>query len=114
MDTRRQRLRELAGAAEVDGPASLVLGLEALEQAAGFKVVGVFQDDGRIGVQLERAVRPLSKAELLDRIGRERQAGASFRDIARGLERDGVPAPRGGADWHTSTVWRYLERVSAG
>jgi hypothetical protein len=115
MDTRRKRLRELAEVAEVDASASLVLGLKALETAAGFKVAGVRQDGERIRVELERSgSRPLSHAELLERISRERDAGASFLDIAHGLERQGVPAPRGGADWHTSTVWRFHSAAGNG
>lgn len=52
---------------------------------------------GRAGV---RDTRP----DLLERIERERSAGATWQSIADGLNRDGVATVRGGLEWRVSSV----------
>jgi DNA invertase Pin-like site-specific DNA recombinase len=51
-------------------------------------------------------------AEVVARIGRERQAGRSLRTIAEGLNIDGVPRAHGGSAWHASTVRAVLRATS--
>jgi hypothetical protein len=42
--------------------------------------------------------------EVVARIRRERAQGSSLADIARGLNRDGIPTGQGGRQWWPSTV----------
>ena len=49
------------------------------------------------------------QAETVKRIFREYLEGASCQQIARGLERDGIPTGRGKSRWHDSTVRKILE-----
>jgi DNA invertase Pin-like site-specific DNA recombinase len=70
---------------------------EGLEQA---RARGTF----RPGVHHRFDDRP-----TIDRIGRMRQAGDSFHEIARALTDEGVPTKKGGA-WTGSQVRRILER----
>lgn len=61
---------------------------------------------------------PLGRQSTLDsrtvvRITREREAGASLRGIATGLNRDGVKTGQGGKQWHASTVKAVLARVGS-
>ena len=58
------------------------------------------------GVVLGRP-RTLSQ-DIVDRIVRERRAGATMTAIADGLNDDGVPTARGGVRWYQSTVRRVL------
>ncbi len=46
--------------------------------------------------------------EVVERIARERDAGATFRAIAAGLDRDGIPTARGGRKWWPSTIEAML------
>ena len=59
-------------------------------------------EDGRLVVNPEQA-------ETVKRIFREYLEGASCQQIARGLERDGVPTGRGKSRWHDSTIRKILE-----
>jgi len=52
----------------------------------------------------------LATADLVDRICIERDAGASFGAIARGLTDDGILSPQGRPGWQPSTVRRVFER----
>jgi DNA invertase Pin-like site-specific DNA recombinase len=54
------------------------------------------------GVRLGRP-RVLSDA-LVERMRRERAAGATFQAIADGLNCDGIPTAHGGRRWHAATV----------
>ncbi len=56
---------------------------------------------------------PLVDASTVDRICRERDAGASFARIATALAADGVLSPEGRPAWQASTVRRILNRVSS-
>ena len=49
------------------------------------------------------------QAETVKRIFREYLEGASCQQIARGLERDGIPTGRGKSRWHDSTIRKILE-----
>jgi hypothetical protein len=42
--------------------------------------------------------------EIVARIQRECQRGRGLPEIARGLEHDGIPTPRGGERWSLSTI----------
>jgi len=54
------------------------------------------------GVRLGRP--PVLPAEVVDRIIAERNAGAGWSTIARGLDADGVPTAQGGVRWYPATV----------
>ncbi|GGM67143.1 resolvase [Longimycelium tulufanense] len=58
------------------------------------------------GVRLGRP--PVLPTEVVARIVRERQAGATLRAIAEGLTADGVPTARGKAKWSISSVQAVL------
>ena len=53
---------------------------------------------------------PLIVPDVAVRVRRERDAGATLREIAAGLNRDQVPTARGGT-WHASTLQRVLKRA---
>jgi len=56
--------------------------------------------------------RPVSVDEAVaKRIARERRRGRSLREIADGLNEEGVNTAHGGDRWHASTVRGVLERV---
>ena len=59
-------------------------------------------EDGHLVVNPEQA-------EIVKRIFREYQEGASCQQIARGLEHDGVLTARGNKRWHDSGIRRILE-----
>ena len=59
-------------------------------------------EDGHLVINPEQA-------EVIKRIFREYLEGASCQQIARGLERDGVPTARGNNRWHDSGIRRILE-----
>lgn len=56
----------------------------------------------RRGKQLGRIQRVTP--EVCRRIVRERELGASLHEIARGLNRDGVPTVRHGREWYPATI----------
>ena len=60
----------------------------------------------REGVRLGRP--SLLPAEVVARIVRERQDGASLRTIAAALTAEGISTAHGGAAWHASTVRKVL------
>ncbi len=62
------------------------------------------------GVRLGRP--PVVSEETVSRIGSLSEAGLSLRGIGQQLEREGVPAPRGGSRWHPNTVRRLISRAS--
>jgi len=47
---------------------------------------------------------PEMAKDVFSRIVMERASGRLYREIADGLELDGIPAPRGGHKWHASTI----------
>ncbi|KRB47581.1 recombinase family protein [Terrabacter sp. Root181] len=53
----------------------------------------------------------LATAGVVDRICREREGGASFGAIARGLTDDGILSPQGRPGWQSSTVRRVFDRA---
>lgn len=53
---------------------------------------------------------PLIGPDVAVRVRRERDAGATLREIAAGLNGDRVPTARGGT-WHASTLQRVLKRA---
>ena len=54
------------------------------------------------GVRLGRP--PVLSDAVVERMRRERAAGATFQAIADGLDRDGIPTAQGGRRWHAATV----------
>ena len=62
------------------------------------------------GVQLGRPRK--TPDAVLRRVMREREAGASFGAIARGLNDDAIPTAQGGSRWYPSTVRALLSRVA--
>jgi hypothetical protein len=51
--------------------------------------------------------------EVVERIQRDRAAGVSFGEIARSLNRDGIPTGQGGRQWWPSTVRAVLNRTGS-
>lgn len=66
----------------------------------------------RRGKKLGRTQRV--SEEIVRRIVRERELGASLREIARGLNSDGVPTARGGSEWYAATIRSVLKAQGAG
>jgi DNA invertase Pin-like site-specific DNA recombinase len=62
------------------------------------------------GVRLGRP--PTISGELEARIRRERDGGATLRQIAAALNAEGVETPRGGREWRPSSIDRLLRRGS--
>jgi hypothetical protein len=59
----------------------------------------------------ERAGRKSSlPPEIISRVREERAAGATLGEIARGLNRDGIPTGQGGRQWWPSAVRAVLIR----
>lgn len=58
------------------------------------------------GIRLGR--RSVLSPETLSRMVAESAAGASLREIAEGLTRDGIATAQGGQSWHASTVSKAL------
>lgn len=56
----------------------------------------------------------LTTADVVDRICREREAGASFGAIARSLTTDCILSPQGRPHWQPSTVRRVYDRAATG
>jgi hypothetical protein len=102
---RRRELHEQATAAGIANPASLALALAAAE-GEGWRVEALSASGEHVSVTFTKTVRPVARAEVAERIRVERRAGLSLRQIARSLERDGIPAPRGGSTWVPNTVRR--------
>lgn len=63
------------------------------------------------GVQLGR--RPSVPQPVVERIARERAAGATWAAIADGLNADGTPTGQGGSKWFPNTVARIHKRAAA-
>ena len=61
----------------------------------------------RNGVDGHLEIHP-EQAAIVKRIFAERDSGYSLRKIAKDLEADGVPAPRGGTLWHIETIRTIL------
>lgn len=61
----------------------------------------------RNGVDGHLEIHP-EQAAIVKRIFAERDSGYSLRKIAKDLEADGVPAPRGGTHWHIETIRTIL------
>lgn len=55
----------------------------------------------------------LATADVVDRICRQREAGASFGAIARSLTDDGILSPQGRPGWQPSTVRRLFDRAGS-
>lgn len=56
----------------------------------------------RTGKKLGRTQRVPD--DIARRVARERELGASLHEIARGLNKDGVPTARGGREWYAATI----------
>ena len=56
--------------------------------------------------------KPTVLPDVVARIGDEHAYGASLAEIARGLNRDGIPTAQGGRQWWSSTVRAVLRRSS--
>lgn len=54
---------------------------------------------------------PTLSAEVVSRILHESARGVSLADIARGLDRDGIPTAQGGRHWWPSTVRGVVLRM---
>lgn len=69
--------------------------------AYGYEVVPAIRPDG----ELDRGIRRIvpEQADVILRIYREYAAGRGPKAIAKGLNADGIPAPRGG-DWRASAI----------
>jgi hypothetical protein len=52
------------------------------------------------------------EASIVRRIFDERSRGATLRDIAGGLNRDGVPSPSGVGRWHIGRLSLMLDSVA--
>ncbi len=63
----------------------------------------------REGVKLGRPV--MVDEVVVKRIARERRRGRSLREIADGLNVEGVSTAHGGSKWHASTVKAVIERL---
>ena len=50
-----------------------------------------------------------AKPDVMTRIRREKASGASLHAIARGLNEDGIPTARGGAQWYAGTIASLLK-----
>ena len=79
-----------------------------------FLGVGVLVVDGEgyvMGVRwgVDAGQQPLIPADIAERITAERAAGTSLRAIAAGLNDDGIPTAKGGANWYASTVSHVLK-----
>lgn len=56
--------------------------------------------------------RPATMPEdIVARIVSERESGASLREIANGLNADGIPTAQGGKQWHAATVSYTVKRA---
>jgi DNA invertase Pin-like site-specific DNA recombinase len=70
----------------------------------------------REGLERQRAKgvriggRPVINEELAERIRAMRAAGATLEGICEVLNTEGVPTPRGGAEWRPSSITRVLSR----
>ena len=82
-------------------------GLSGGGNSYGYKVVNRLMADGSAATG-EREVDP-AEAEVVARIFSEYVSGKSARKIAAGLNRDGVPSPRGG-QWNASTIHGSRQR----
>jgi DNA invertase Pin-like site-specific DNA recombinase len=64
------------------------------------------------GQQLGRPAGSRAAPDVERRIVREREAGASLRAIAGGLNADGVPTALGGREWYPATVGGVVKRLA--
>jgi DNA invertase Pin-like site-specific DNA recombinase len=63
------------------------------------------------GVKLGRP--RTTQSDVIARIEHERQAGRLLREIAAGLNDDGVPTAQGGVQWYPSTVRGVIRRAAS-
>jgi hypothetical protein len=78
--------------------------LERAPDAGGWALISV---EGALVLVLTGRRRQV-RVYVRERIRRERRAGRSLRQIAAGLEQDGIRTPRGGARWRPQQVKRLL------
>jgi hypothetical protein len=75
-----------------------------------------FLDERREEPQIRRRTnersgrKPSVPADIVVRVQRERADGATLGEIAKGLNRDGIPTGQGGRQWWPSTVRVVLSR----
>ena len=62
------------------------------------------------GIRLGRP--PAISPGIAQRVKDERATGATLREIAEGLNAEGVPTPRSGKEWRPSSIDRLLRRSS--
>jgi hypothetical protein len=77
------------------------MGKSAGGRCYGYDVVRDLRDDGTLTTG-ERAINPY-EAEVVIRIYNDYLSGMSAKAIAKGLNREGIPSPRGG-QWNASTL----------
>ncbi len=82
-------------------------GLSGGGNAYGYRVVRRLLADGTAATG-EREIEP-AEAEVVTRIFLEYVSGKSARKIAAGLNKDGIPSPRGG-EWNASTIHGSRQR----
>lgn len=90
--------------------ANLMANVAQLErELIGQRTSDALQALKRRGVRLGGPVQ--TPDEIRQRIADERDAGASLRTIADGLNADGIPTAQGGARWYASTVQAVLRSL---
>ena len=100
-------LKDLASKIRRGQRGRVAAGFAAGGLSYGYDVVHEFDVDGNL-VRGKRRIN-LGQAEVVGRIFSEYVSGMSPRAIAANLNRDGVPAPRGG-QWNASTINGHRSR----
>jgi hypothetical protein len=96
--------------------------LETIEMPWGGKLIPVDELERLVAERRRTAVRgpkptpgrkPTVAPEIVERIRAERSAGRSLREIAAGLDDDGIPTAHHARQWWPSTVRAILTRDGA-
>lgn len=97
--------------------------IETVEMPWGTKLIPVDELERLIAERRRPArasARPIDRgrprvlsAEVVDHIRSQREAGRTLRQIATGLNHQGVPTAHGGAQWWPSTIRAVLRRPGA-
>ena len=97
--------------------------LETIELPWGAKLIPVDELE-RLAIERRRAAaaqrpklapgrKPSVPPDLVERLRVERAAGKTLREIAAGLNADGIPTAHGARQWWPSTVRAILARAGA-